>query len=338
MKKFLAGVASLYAYDQSDNLLFSSKTMLDSSIDISTSNTEVRGGQGDVLQFVYFHTSKFNITATETQWNLGFFSVNAGSPVVTGANVWTEESVTLGSGGAGTVVGTPIVTSSGNIYGWVTDSAGNTTRITFTGSNFTLSGGTSGQVVTVRYYQADAAATQVTISGNFIPSVVRLVLDAQLFSSSGGAQGGSSKIGNVLIEVPNAQLTGAQKIDLKSSGVSNTPLALSAVADVNNNYATITEVITNSHWYDQVYALAATVDPITVSTGTPATIDLRAIPVSGNAFKPPYADITFTSSDVTKATVSSSGVVTKVATGSCTIECKITAKTSVLTNVDVTVS
>lgn len=46
MKKFLAGVASLFAYDQNDNLLFSSKTMLDDSINISTSNAEVRGGQG----------------------------------------------------------------------------------------------------------------------------------------------------------------------------------------------------------------------------------------------------------------------------------------------------
>jgi len=46
MKKFLAGVANVFAYDQSDNLLFSSKTLLDSSIDIQTSNTEVRGGQG----------------------------------------------------------------------------------------------------------------------------------------------------------------------------------------------------------------------------------------------------------------------------------------------------
>ena len=258
---------------------------------------------------------------------------------MTGASVWTEESVTLGALGVGTVVGTPIVTSTGNIYGWTTDALGNSTRVTFTGSNFTLDGGTLGQVITVRYYQTDASAQQVTISGNFVPAVVRLVLDAQLFSSSGGATGGSAKIGNVLIEVANAQLSGAQKIDLKSSGVSNTPLSLSAIADVNNNYATITEVITNSNWYDQVTSLAATVNPITVSTASPtATIDLRAIPVTGSAFKPSYQDITFSSSDATKATVSSSGVVTKVATGACSIQCKITAKPAITTNVDVTVS
>jgi len=340
MKKFLAGVASIYAYDQNDNLLFQSQTMLDTSLDIGTSSTEV-GGQGDVLQFVYFHTSKFAITATETQWNLGFFSVNMGAPVVTGANVWADEDVVLGVGGAGVVVGSPIATSTGVIYGWVTDASGNSTRITFGGAGnaFTLTGGTSGQKVTVRYYETNAAATQVTLSGNFIPSVVRLVLEAQLFSSSGGSTGSSSKIGNVIVEVANAQLSGAQKIDMKSSGTSSTPLSLNALADSNNNYCTITEVITSANWYDTVTSIAATVNPITVSTASPtATIDLRAIPTTGSAFKPPYTDITFTTSDATKATVNSVGTVTKIASGSCIVTAKISAKTSVTTDIDVTVS
>ena len=150
----------------------------------------------DVLQFVYFHTSKFNITATETQWNLGFISANVGSAVVTGANAWIEESIVL-TAGAGSVTQLPIATSTGSLFGWVTDSTGITARIVFTGKAFTY--GTTNQTVVVRYYQANSAATQVTISGNIIPSTVRLVLDAQLFSSSGGATGGSSKIGNVII-------------------------------------------------------------------------------------------------------------------------------------------
>lgn len=337
MKKFVCGVANVYAYDINDSLLFQSKTILDDSIDIGVSSTDIRGGTGDKLFYKYFHTSSFKIALTETQFSLSMISANVGSPLVTGANIWTEESVTLGSGGAGTVVGTPIVTSTGNIYGWVTDSKDVTTRVTFTGSNFTLTGGVSGQVVTVRYYEANTAARQITISANIIPSVVRLVLDAQLFSSESGSVNGSTLIGKVLIECANAQLQGTQKIDLKSSGVSNTPLSMEALADVNGNYATITENIFSSHWYDDVYALAAVVDPIAVtSTSTTATIDLRAVPNVGNAFKPPYADITFSSSATGVVTVSAAGVVTYVAAGTAIITCTITAKSGVKTNVDVT--
>jgi len=337
MKKFLAGVASLFAYDQNDNLLFSSKTMLDDSINISTSNAEVRGGQGNVLQFVYFHTSKFDITATETQWNLAFIAANVGADVVNGANVWTEESVLLSSG-AGSVSATPIATSSGNIYGWVTDNTGITTRIVFTGANFTY--GSTNQTVTVRYYEANTSATQVTISGNIIPSVVRLVLDAQLFSSSGGSTGGSVKIGNVLVECANAQLTGAQKIDLKSSGTSQTPLALSAVADVNNNYATITEVITNAHWYDQVTMLAISNSNIALSSGSStATLQTYAIPPVGSAFLAPVADLSFTSSNTAVATVGlHTGLVTRIGAGSAVITVDISNKTGVTTIADVTCS
>lgn len=291
--------------------------------------------KGNILQFVYFHTSKFDITATETQWNLGFIAANVGADVVTGADVWTEESVALTSG-AGSVLGTPINTSSGNLYGWVTDSNGNTSRVTFTGKDFTY--GTTSQTVTVRYYENDTAATQVTISGNIIPSVVRLVLDAQLFSSSGGATGGSVKIGHVLVECANAQLTGAQKIDLKSSGTSSTPLALSAVADINNNYATITEVITNANWYDNVNMLAISNNNITLASGT-ATLKTYAIPDVGSAFLAPIADLTYSSSNTGVATVGAhTGIVTYVGAGSTVITATITNKNTVSTVADVTCS
>ena len=44
-RKFLTSVADVYAYDSSDNILFTGKTLLDSSIEVSLGNAPVRGGR-----------------------------------------------------------------------------------------------------------------------------------------------------------------------------------------------------------------------------------------------------------------------------------------------------
>ena len=47
MKKFLVSTANVYGYDSDDNLLFVGTTLMDSSIETTLSNTDVRAGQGN---------------------------------------------------------------------------------------------------------------------------------------------------------------------------------------------------------------------------------------------------------------------------------------------------
>ena len=108
MKKFLVSTADVYGYDSNDNLLFVGKTLLDSSIETTLSNTDVRAGRGNQLQYIYYHSAEMNITVNEAQFSLDFLALNTGSAITTGANIWTEESVTV-TNGAGTVTeGTPL--------------------------------------------------------------------------------------------------------------------------------------------------------------------------------------------------------------------------------------
>ena len=130
MKKFLAGVGKLYAYNSNDDLLFSSKTQIDNSIDITTSNQEIRAGEGAPLVYNYVHSSGMTIKATESQFDLEMIASNIGADLVTGASVWTDETVTI-TANAGSVTGTPIATSSGYIYGWASLSDGTTEKFTF---------------------------------------------------------------------------------------------------------------------------------------------------------------------------------------------------------------
>jgi len=341
MKKFLVSTADVYGYDASQNLVVFGKTLLDSSIETTLGNTDVRAGRGNQLQYVYYHTPEMNINISDAQWNLDFIAKNVGKDVDTGSNIYTEETVTLGSGGAGTILGTPLAVSGSVVYGWVTQESGVTTRVTFTGSNFTLSGGVSGEVVCVRYYALDSAARSVTIPANFVPSILRLVLVAQLASS----EGSTNIIGEVQIEVARATMTGAFTISLTPDGVASTPLMARALAanDIwsgcssEPTYAKINEIIYSANWYDNVIALAIEGGDFTLASGTKQLV-VRAVPQSGASFIPPTADLTFSSSVTADATVNSSGLVTYVSTGASLITASITAKPTIDASVTATLS
>ena len=348
-KKFLVGVGNVYAYNKAtSDLLFTSKAMLDTSIEVSTDSTNINGGQGNPLQFIYFHTPEMSLTLTDTQFNLEMIAANVGSTIVTGDDVWTEETVTLGGGGAGSVTGTPIVTpdETSTIYGWVTQSDGTTTRVTFTGQGFTLAGGTSGEDVCVRFYETDSAARSVTINANFIPSSVRLVIDAQLASGDSSDISGSSIIGKVQFEIDTAQLSGSQSIEMSSSGVSTTPLTAMALASSavggctgSGVYGAIKEIINSANWYDNVQFLAVANDPVELTHPDTEQLIVWAIPSTGASFQvPDLTSLTFVSGTPAVATVSVGSLVTSVSAGSSLISIEVTAKTSVATTANVVIS
>ena len=176
MKKFLVSTADVYGYDSNDNLLFVGKTLLDSSIETTLSNTDVRAGKGNQLQYVYYHTAEMNITINEAQFSLEFLALNTGSSIETGANIWTEESVTVTKGAGVVTQGTPLAIQTQTIYGWVTKEDGTVERVAFNGANFTLADSSYNGTVCVRYYTNDASARKVTVYADMLPSTIRLVM------------------------------------------------------------------------------------------------------------------------------------------------------------------
>lgn len=343
IKRFVCGVGRTYNYDANDNLLWTGKTNISTAIEVKTSNQEVRAGQGNVLQMVYYHTGAMTITQEEQQFNLTMIAKTLGSSVVTGANVFTEENVTITSN-AGTVVGTPIATSSGTIYGWAELSDGTTERFTFSGKGFTLTGQASGTVC-VRYYNTNSSARQVTVAANIIPSVVRTVIEAQMFTGDPSNVSTSTLVGNVQVEVPRNQLDGTESLTLSATGVSSTKIVgnalASAVAGCSSSgvYATITEVMSSANWYDNINILAVQDDTIDMSsTVTSYTMRVWAVPTNGDAaFLAPVADLTFTSGTTATCTVGAhTGIISRVTSGSSIITVVITNKSTVGTQATVT--
>lgn len=348
-KKFLTSVANAYLSDDSDGTLLAfGKTLLDTSIETTLGNTDVRGGRGNQLQYVYYHTAEMNITISDAQWNLAFLAETLGSDIAQGeVNVFEEETVILSAPGVGTLVdGTAIFVpgSTGSvIYGWVTLADGTVVTATFSTSKaFTIAGGATNEEVCVRYYALDAAARSITINSNILPDIVHLVLEAQLNSSDST----TNQIGLVQIDIPKAALNGAFSIKMTPDGVASTPISARALATTDTSsaacanipyYATIKEIISSANWWDNVIGIAIEGGDFTQTVATSGTqLHVWAIPQQpALPFRCPVAAGTtgymwFTSGTTGTATISVGlGVVSGVTGGSTLLHAVITNKPTI---------
>jgi hypothetical protein len=338
-KKFLTSVANAYMYDDSTGALLAvGKTLLDSSVETTLGKTDVRAGRGNQLQYIYYHTSEMNITINDAQWNLDYLSMSIGSDITSGTvNIFEEETITLVAK-AGSVTNTPLAVSGAVIYGWVTLPDGSVEKVTFAGKNFTASTAAATDTVCVRYYALDTAARSITVNSNMIPSIVHLVLEAQLNSSDST----TNQIGYVQIDVPKASLTGAFTIKMTADGVASTPLAARALANVDTTtgactsepyYATIKEIITGGSWWDNVIGIAFEGGDFNLAQGATATSRIWAIPSTGLPFRAPTSTgssgyMTFASGTTAVATiVATSGIVTGVTGGTSTLHATVSGNT-----------
>lgn len=283
---------------------------MDSSIEVTLGSAPVRGGRGNQLQYTYYHTGEFNVTLTDTQWNLALLGSTVGDTQSVLYNYYKEETVKITSG-SGTVSETPLAFEGTTIYGWATDPNGVTQKVTFDGKNFTVvdyegryinpNGSVDGDWC-VRYYTENATAGNgITISANMIPKIVKLVMETQLNS----ADVTTNKIGIVQIIVPRLQLSGAFTISMTADGIANTPLTGTALAysDAASRgccvsegyYAQIIEIIDNSNWYDNLIGLAVEGGDVEMEKSSTVELTIFAIPIqsTGAAFKIPNSEIRF---------------------------------------------
>jgi len=339
----MTSVADAYLYDSNDNLVGTSKTLMDSSVEVTLSNTDVRGGKGNPLQYILFNGAEMNLTLTETQFSLDFLASTLGDTLATGVNVFYEEDITLDAVPGGTVTNTPLAYQGTTVYGWLTHSDGTIERVTFATKTFTSSYGVDGDVVCARYYNLNAAAKQITVNANVIPSIVRVELEAQLADS----ESSTNVVGKVTFTIPRLSLSGAFSMSMTPDGVANTPLTGRALAykptsgscTATSVLGYITRVIDSANWYDDCIALAIVGGDIALTHPDTQTVIVKGVHSDGSVSTPSPADLTFASVTTATATIGAqTGLITTVATGSSLITVTITAKTAIDASVTLTVS
>ena len=329
LKRFLVSVADVTAM-QGNDVIFTAKTLLNSSISVDLQSDEISGGQGNALQAVYFHSPRLNLTLEDTQFRLEYLALNAGSTITQSGNIWANEEVVL-SGTTGTLVGTPVaIDGETSVY---VEYNGINYTLPVTGSTFSVSNTDipANSTLCVSYMNTNSSARTLVIPANIIPSRVRLYLTANLY----GDTTGQGNVGKIQIEIPVAQLTGAQEISMTADGHSTTPLNAMAIAytdsavvgcSTNAIYARIVELIYNTNWYDGVTAIGIEGGDFTLDIGSTATLRVWAVK-GGTSFLVDNANLTFESDATETATVGThTGLVSALAEGDAMISVKITDK------------
>lgn len=347
MRKFIAGVATVDML-VGNNIIATAQTLLDSSIDISSSSEDVRGGIGNKLLAKYYHTSVMDINLTDVQFKLEYIAFQTGSTITNGSDIFGSEQVTI-MNNKGTLQGTP-VTYNGAKNVWVSlpgEDAYQTVAVT--GKEFDYAA-TDGTVVCVKYVRHDNNAKQIIVSSNFIPDEVTLVMKCNLYKAGrGDSISSSSKIGEVQILVPRFQFNGTQNLSLTSSGVANMPISGSALDNPSIDcseggyYAIITELTNEGKWYDNIKAIAVEDSDVDIYSSAPGNTQLLKVlavpaPGAGSAFYAPVEDLQFTSDAAGTATVDTEGLVTAAGEGSTTITITVKEKAELQAVANVTVT
>ena len=263
MANYYIGYVSAFIRNDKGNLdhYFEAKTLTDSSINISVSSEEIRGGEGAQLLGRFFHTSVFNLSMTDALFDLKYLAAQVGSDVInaSGSKMEHEELETVNN----TLKGVPIaLVKDQNPVVWVkfddgsymsfeavSDDNGKTYKIKDT-EGF-LTGATK---ICVTYFADVDNCRQIIVNANYQPSELTVYLRAKLFSGDACKPSKGQAIGEIVVEIPRFQLDGT--IDLAMAMASPATFALNGSAlasgcdcDGKMWYAKITEVMYNAEDY-----------------------------------------------------------------------------------------
>lgn len=273
-KYFIAGVGHALLF-KGEELFADCHTLADSSITIGVTAEDIRGGEGNKLWGQYFHDSTFSMKLTDIMFNLEYIAANCGAEIENGGEVFFNEKDVKAEGGVITLAKTAVpVVTGGTTYAWIREAASTSdemTRVEVVGNKIT--GLVDGADYCIMYRYNNDAAQQVTIKAQFIPDTLHAVLTVALYSGDNCNVEASTKAGEITIDIPRFQLTGAMELSMSATGTCQTPLEGNALAsgcsgcDNDGIYATITKVILNSVWYDNATAIVAEPGAVTATAG-----------------------------------------------------------------------
>ena len=338
-KYFLASVGRAEAfkrdYDGNLTLAFTSNTLTDSGINISTTKDDIRGGQGGAVQFSFAHDPSVEITLTDIVWKPAYLEAQLGvefnsvdrSAYKTTTVTFSEGTADLGD----TALVLPMLKceNEDNVYGiWGAPKGSDEYKVISSTDGKTLNlTGAKGEYC-VRYLGIDDRAKSAEISTMIVPSELFLVITAPIYAGDACAASKGKKAGEIQFEVPRFQLNGAQELAFNMS--SNQTMSLSGTAmamdssdceNAGGKLLRIIEVIVDRDWKDEITAIDAEDDCLVVGKEpaiygvTPSGVEL----ISND-------DLTFTEGFVVNGKFAKAGEVTITLTGKTSITATATVE------------
>lgn len=331
---FLGSVGVAEAFIKQNGTIvpvFSANTLTDSSITLGVSAEDVRGGVGAKLLGKFFHTSTFDMSLTDAIFKLKYLELQVGTQINKQGDLFTTESATGAELVAGKVLAhTPVKIIAGTqpvvMYRKTTDSKWEISEA-IEGNKLTIEGADATAEYCLKYLYTDAAAEQIVVGANFVPSEVCLYLTANLYAGEAIALETGKPAGTLTIQIPRFQLDG--NVELSMAMASAATIALKGSALANNEgcneawYGKIVQLNTDAVWSDGLTALLVEDAERTVAQAT-GTVTLNVYGIFKDAI-PSLVDnknLTFTAETGKEAVLTvgeHTGVVTLVGAGTATI-------------------
>lgn len=356
---FLANVMDAYVY-AGDQLLFVSKALTDSSINIGITADEVRAGKGNKLIGRLFHDSSFALELQDALFNLETIALNVGSAVTSGLGAGLkEEQIVATDVGKLVVVGAPQDFMNLGRLGWIsTPDSDAWAKFEFddgaaTAEDVMLADGTpieAGATYCVKYF-TEAACDEVIINGEYVPSEVSVILVGDLYKASkGGSNTSSSVVGHIEIDVPRFQLNGSMDIAVNSSGAANIPFAGQALLTSDGTascegggyYAKVKRIDSDADWTSNLVTIACdAAEPVTVATGATKKVNIYGVFANGTSklLAPELLTFTMDAGTATGTTVTADGVIEAGSTdGTATLAVVVNDKSSVKASIAIVVA
>lgn len=309
---FVVTVADCFLRDtENDIIVQKSKTLLNSNVEFNVDETEIRGGKLHKLLYTYNHSKTGEATLEDATWKIEALAINSGTEFqeqLTDVYVF-EELVQLDSNGKGQVVKQAPVNGSS---AYVQVSNKSVVTKTFSGSEFDMGAAYANKQVYVTYKYNDTIDV-LTIEGDKFPKAYELVMDFEVYNGRTGAI--KEKI---LITFPAFKPSGNFEIAFSSDTPSTTTLT-GKFLDDDGVYGYV-KVIPIAGETQSYFGIAADVGDLELDAGEDYVLTTYAL--RGGVFAPVKLDaseLTFESSDTSVATVSNTGLIEYVGSGTSII-------------------
>jgi hypothetical protein len=256
--KFLVSVADAILRDPNTLAAIAfGNANIDSALTITTQATEVRGGIGNPLLYVYLHDRKVDVKITQATFDKNILALNAGTSVLNGTvSVVATDCLVLSASGSATLTNAP----TGNVTAFLEN--GTVSTVVPVGSVITV-GSVSQKITAV--YAYNTTADRITVETTTPPSVVDLTLKAEVRDSTGVI------VDYLQISIPRFQVNGNYTLAFAANGVSNQALEGSALAVASTD-------CTTGEYYAKVTWIPASTANISVSdiAATPSSLSFSA--------------------------------------------------------------
>ena len=281
-KYFLGSVGSAEAFrmvNGQPKMAFVAKTLTDSSISVTITKDELRGGTGAPVVTNFFHDPAVAITLTDILFKESYIEAQLGTNFTNNASAYQSETKEV-AGGKITLSKTPVSLSmlkceeGSTVLVWYSKEGADdySVKALEAGTNeLTIEGAHEGDKYCVRYLASDALAREAIVKSDMIPQELMLIITVPIFAGDACAASKGSKAGTLTFEVPRFQLDGGQEFTFNMSSnatmnLNGTAMVMTEGCDANSGKLfRIIEVMTDGSAEQNLMMIA--IDPESAKVG-----------------------------------------------------------------------